>query len=1084
MRIAAFLLPLGLVLAGGVTADVQRYYARTTSRGEMVLVGVTVQRGDGPVTFDATRAIGASVIHFRSPDAVNLVVPGGSVPPTGAERQRLLGDGRLNSGLINPGGQADLPVAEPILQGPDATPGLAIEFDREVVNLPGDDVVLFELHRSLNSPPGGDAFHVCPLPWRPDLRSLAVESFDFPCDDPRALPLAGFDLYRGDAPPKGLAAVLATNLQRTNGAPLVDFQVLAVGIDLADLGYAEGESVSRLFLQDRDGSGLLIDPVLIVGLPAPEPTNLLQEIPEDALSGPQPGDLLQEMLEGPLAEVREIVFAERIGGFDHWYANFGFYAASVPEYPPQRGLEGEVIPACFRDGGRLCRLGLRSGQRTVLLEDLKGGVRDPQVHYDGQKILFSYRPGGQSRFHLYEISVDGTGLKQLTDGPWDDIEPAYLPDGGIVFCSSRCQRYVNCYRTPVATLYRAAGDGNGVRMLSTNIEHDNTPWVLPDGRVIYMRWEYVDRSQFSFHHLWSTNPDGTGQMVFFGNQFPDTAMLDAKPIPGTNRVVASFSPGHGRPGHMGYITVIDPGSGPDNRAAARQISRPGRFYRDPYAVTDACFLVADDGGIHVMDDQGNTDLVYNVPSGGPTLTCHEPRPLRARPRETVIASRICAHEPTGRLILSNIYEGRNMEGVQPGEIDRLLVLEQLPKPISFSGGMWPISAGGTFTLSRILGTVPVAPDGSASFEVPALRSLFVVALDRQDRAVKRMQSFLTVQPGETTGCVGCHEQRLRPPLVQTGLTNLLARAPSRIQPIDDIPDVLDFPRDVQPILDRHCVRCHNPDREEGRLDLSGDHTPLFSAAYWAIISRGLITDGRNEKYGNRPPRTIGSSCSPLLDYLAGDHYDVRLSPIELRTVQLWIDTSAVYAGTYAALGSGMHPVEFPIDVLERRCGACHGSEPTGKRIGAGLYFRFGSQGPALPLVHSFTDLQQIRGSIGYYKFGNARPPQSLCNLTRPDKSLLLRAPLSRDAGGLQRCSSPVFGDTRDLDYQTILTRIGDAAELHQREKRFDMPGFQPNTYYVGKLQEYGVLPLELNGPVDVYAADRAYWRSFWYRSAD
>jgi hypothetical protein len=136
------------------------------------------------------------------------------------------------------------------------------------------------------------------------------------------------------------------------------------------------------------------------------------------------------------------------------------------------------------------------------------------------------------------------------------------------------------------------------------------------------------------------------------------------------------------------------------------------------------------------------------------------------------------------------------------------------------------------------------------------------------------------------------------------------------------------------------------------------------------------------------------------------------------------------------------------------------------------------------LVHSFSDLQQIRGSIGYYKFGNARPPQSLCNLTRPDKSLLLRAPLSRDAGGLQRCSSPVFGDTRDLDYQTILTRIGDAAELHQREKRFDMPGFQPNTYYVGKLQEYGVLPLELNGPVDVYAADRAYWRSFWYRSAD
>jgi hypothetical protein len=133
-------------------------------------------------------------------------------------------------------------------------------------------------------------------------------------------------------------------------------------------------------------------------------------------------------------------------------------------------------------------------------------------------------------------------------------------------------------------------------------------------------------------------------------------------------------------------------------------------------------------------------------------------------------------------------------------------------------------------------------------------------------------------------------------------------------------------------------------------------------------------------------------------------------------------------------------------------------------------------------VHEFTDLQQIRGSIGYYKFGNARPPQSLCNLTRPEKSPLVRAPLAAAAGGLGLCEPTVFADTSDADYQAILAAIQAAAERHQEEKRFDMPGFRPNVYYVRMMQQYGVLPADLSPaePVDYYAADEAYWRSFWY----
>jgi len=828
-----------------------------------------------------------------------------------------------------------------------------------------------------------------------------------------------------------------------------------------------GAVVGRVQLQAYNApSNWLADNISLVPGPAPE------EIPSPKL--------LAGFLEGPMAGVEDIVFAERVTEFDHYYATFGFLSSTVPEYPPQCGVDDEQPAPRFGEGGRLVRYNLRTGQRTVLLEDRSGGVRDPQVHYDGRTILFSYRKGGEPYYHLYEIQADGSGLVQLTNGPYDDIEPTYLPDGGILFGSSRCNRFVSCWRTPVAVLYRCDADGRNIRQVSTNAEHDNTPWVLPDGRVLFTRWEYVDRSQFEFHHLWTVNPDGTGQMAYYGNQFRGTAMLDAKPIPGTKRVVASFSPGHGVPGHMGHVTIVDPSKGPDDPASARRVSS-GRLVRDPYPFSDDCFLVADKQGIHVMDGLGRTEQVC-APPPECTLECHEPRPLVPRRPEPSIAHRTDLSQATGRLFLSDIYHGRNMDGVRRGEIKKLLILERLPKPISFSGGMWPITAGGSFQLASVLGTVPVAEDGSAHFEVPAMRSLFFVALDANNLAVKRMHSFVSVQPGEATGCVGCHENRTTAPLLERNPAALF-RQPDRIEPAAGIPHVFDFPRDIQPILDQHCVECHNADRMDGKLDLTGDHTPIFCQSYWALLNRALISDARNGT-GNRPPRSVGSSASPLLGYLDGSHYDARLSARERTLVRLWIDSSAVYAGTYAALGSGMAPVEFPVGTMEQRCGGCHGTPaPETRRIGRGnLYFRFGRKGPHLPLVHEFLDLQKIRGSIGYYQFGNARPPQALCNLTRPEKSLLLRAPLAPTAGGLGWCARNEFADTGDADYQLLLAAIVDASERLAETARFDMPGFRPNVYYLRRMQRYGILPPDhdLDGPIDFRAVERAYWQSFHY----
>src|SRR5262249_43176695 len=149
----------------------------------------------------------------------------------------------------------------------------------------------------------------------------------------------------------------------------------------------------------------------------------------------------------------------------------------------------------YGEGARLYRLHLRTGRLTALLADDGGGIRDPQVDYNGRKILFSYRPGGTENYHLYEINADGSGLRQLTDGPFDDIEPTYLANGDLIFVSSRAKRWVNCWLTQVATLHTASADGTRIRPLSSNNEQDNTPWPMPDGRILYTRWEYVDRSQ-------------------------------------------------------------------------------------------------------------------------------------------------------------------------------------------------------------------------------------------------------------------------------------------------------------------------------------------------------------------------------------------------------------------------------------------------------------------------------------------------------------------------------------------------------------------------------------------------------------
>ena len=797
-----------------------------------------------------------------------------------------------------------------------------------------------------------------------------------------------------------------------------------------------------------------------------------------ALSSGARADLLADALAGPLKDSPEIVFCTRVPYDDgHWYANIGYYCDDTAK----KAYPGNGRP----DQGVLYRYNLRSGEKTVLLDARGGGIRDPHVDYDGHTLTFSHRPVGTEFFHLYEMQTDGSGLKQLTDGPWDDIEPCRLPDGDLVFVSTRCKRWVSCWYTQVATLHRCKPDGSGITAISANIEHDNTPAILPDGRILYMRWEYVDRSQVEYHHLWSMNPDGTGVSVFYGNMHSWTLMIDAQAVPGTQEVIASFSPGHGANEHAGFATLVTAQQGPDNVPAARRISENGNI-RDPQALSPELFLMARGKQILLMNRDGKEQAVY----GDPAVAVHEPRLLRSRPREPVIASRADPSAGTGQFVVTDVYAGRNMAGVKRGDIKKLLVLEPLPKPVNFSGGMDLTSDYGTFNLERVLGTVPVEADGSASFVAPAGRPLFFVSLDANDLSVKRMQSFANLMPGETFTCIGCHEERASSPGNGRGNLSLqaLLRPPSPIQKFEGQPDVLDFQRDIQPILDRHCVTCHNPQERAGDLNLVAALGPRFSNAYIALLNRLEVVDGRNG-LGNQPPRSIGSAASPLLARLSGGHKKVKAAPDEWRRVWLWIESGAPYAGSYAGLRNSEEQGYYGHagnkifgecgEVLARRCGECH--QNTAERNVSGLPFDWALR------------REKERALIGhptgaYERLVIANDPARrydaalLVNYTQPEFSSILLAPLAKAAGGYGRCGKPVFGDKLDPDYQKLLASVESGKALFLVRPPWGSPGWKPNSQYLREMKRFGLLPetsAPAAAPFDPFAMDQAYWRSLW-----
>ncbi len=591
---------------------------------------------------------------------------------------------------------------------------------------------------------------------------------------------------------------------------------------------------------------------------------------------------------------------------------------------------GEINTNSFRGGGALKTIDLATGAVTTLLEVPEGIARDPDVGFDGTTILFSMRRNSADDYHLYEMNADGSGLKQLTFGAGlSDIDPIYLPNGQILFTSTREPKYCMCNRHIMGNLYTMNGDGSNIVQIGHSTLHEGHPALLPDGRVIYDRWEYVDRNFGDAQGLWLTNPDGTNHTIYWGNNTNSPGgVLEGRAIPGTELLIATFSSCHDRP--WGALAILDRRLGLDGRkpvvrtwpADAIDLVEKGNYdtfkqvplkYEDPYPLSDKYFLCSrmtgqgEQMGLVLLDVFGNELLLHKEGLG-----CYDPMPLTARIRPPAIPSRVDLAKTEGYFYVQNVYVGAGMERVQPGSVKYLRVVESPEKRFwtepAWDGGTGqqaPGMAWDDFNNKRILGTVPVKADGSVAFTVPADTFVYFQLLDAKGRMVQSMRSGTIVRPGEVAGCVGCHEDRRSAARIDYATQGIPRFA--KLKPWYGPPRLFSYTAEVQPVLDKHCTTCHDYGKEAGqRLNLAGDLGLLFNTSYVELRRKGYVRVIGAGPAQVQKPLSWGSSVSPLAKIVLEGHgipevdRQVKLDPEAVDRVITWIDINAPYYPDYAA----------------------------------------------------------------------------------------------------------------------------------------------------------------------------------------
>ena len=619
----------------------------------------------------------------------------------------------------------------------------------------------------------------------------------------------------------------------------------------------------------------------------------------------------------------------------------------------------------YQAGTSLCILEMDGlyGKVETLIDDPEGVIRDPAVSYDGKTILFSWKKSDrEDDYHLYEMDAQTRNITQITSGlGFADYEADYLPGDDIIFNSTRCVQIVDCWWTEVSNLYTCDRKGRFLRRLSFDQVHTNFPTVLDDGTVIYTRWDYNDRGQIYPQPLYQMNPDGTGQREFYGNNswFP-TTILHARGIPGSNKVIAIATGHHSR--QTGKLIIIDPAMGrqensgvqliaPVRRTRAERIDsygQDGELFQYPYPLSETEYLVTYSPfgwaqepvlfNIYHMTIDGRRELL----ASDPKISCNQSIPLWPRPRPHVRPEMVDYRKGSGTYYVQDVYAGQSLEGIPRGTVKKLRVVEIQFRAAGIrsnrnggpAGGALvstpPAIDNGAWDVKVVLGDAKVYEDGSACFNVPARTPVYFQAIDAKGRVVQSMRTWSTLQPGETLSCRGCHETKSQAPVADAKPTIAMRLGPQELTPFYGPPRGFSFNREIQPILDRHCVRCHN-DRTKRRglrqdlTDLySGKTTPSEQAAFsllaapncdnqagraWSDAYLALTAGGNPDKGPVRwlnvqsippllPPYYAGSAKSPLIDMLESEHNGVKLSREEMDKIACWIDLLVPYCGDY------------------------------------------------------------------------------------------------------------------------------------------------------------------------------------------
>ncbi len=565
---------------------------------------------------------------------------------------------------------------------------------------------------------------------------------------------------------------------------------------------------------------------------------------------------------------------------------------------------------------------------------------------------YHWRP--ESTFHIFSADIDGSNLKQLTDGRYNDYDPVFMPDGTMVFVSERIGGNQRCGTRwgPTCTTHKMNDDGSDIVAISWHDTNEWHPSVDNDGMLVYSRWDYVDRDSDIAHHIWRSYPDGRDPRSYHGNYPLDRGSrpwmeLSIRAIPGSHRYISVAAPHHGE--SYGSLVIIDERI-KDDRATS-QVKRftpmdyfpesenapgvPGtgrkggrrgnEHFGSPWPLDEYFALAVWDPdekshGIYVIDAFGNHEPIFLPDS---RTGCLDPIPLRARKRPPVIPSKttqMVKDRPGkmsdqdlayGTVSVMNVYESE-FPIPKDVKVTHMRIVNIFAKPnyhlTKPSIGLAAQSLG-----RGVLGIVPVESDGSVHFRCPTGAGVYFQLLDEKGLSVHTMRSATYVHPGETLSCIGCHESKGT--ITGAGASGkipiALKRSPSEIATEAPGTFPLTFPRLVQPVIDKKCQPCHSKTladpKHKGKKppSLRGD---VFGRNGWSEAFTNLHKLGWGKAGGNGAIRANGRSYSiPMQDgarisklykHLSKGHHDVKLTPMELRRFIIWIDANTNFYAAY------------------------------------------------------------------------------------------------------------------------------------------------------------------------------------------